>query len=82
MKPEALTVEIEQRELDYLPEVAQKIAIKLSFGYDDVDTWNVYGAPTAEQQKAFLADYLNDNELHPRQIAEIKKWMSREATCR
>lgn len=74
MKPEPIA--IDQRDLDYLPEVAQRIAIKLSFGFDDVATWNVFGAPTAQQQLDFLALFLSENELHPRQLENLEKWMS------
>lgn len=74
MKPEPIA--IDQRDLDYLPEVAQKIAIKLSFGFDDVATWNVFGAPTAQQQLDFLALFLLENELHPRQLENLEKWMT------
>lgn len=75
MDPEQTKVEIDKRNLDFLPEVAQRIAIKLSFGYDDVETWNVYGAPTSEQQLFYLKEFMAETELHDKQIKCLTDWM-------
>ena len=69
-------VEIDSRYLDYLPDVARKIAIKLSMGFNTSETWNVYGAPTDEQQLLFVKDYIATTELHPRQLQNLTEWMN------
>jgi hypothetical protein len=61
--------------IDFLPEVAEKIAVMLSMGYETLDIWNCPGAPNEFQALAYLQDYVKIESLHPRQVKTLNSWM-------
>ena len=71
-------IKVRPEELDYDPIVATGIVKQLALGVDEIEVWNVPGAPTAEQLHSFL---LENKEIYAAfnqaQLDNVNSWIKR-----
>ena len=66
-------VTIPEVSLDYSPEVAKEILLKLSIDFNELECWNVPEAPTLEQLVTFWNLHCSEFDFTTSQIQNVEK---------